>query len=485
MNYCGMIKNHFQVVLRGLFVLIFLSQTGIVMSAIRLPAIIGSNMVLQQQSNVKLWGWGEPNEKVVITTSWDNKTYPAVTVTGNATWQLTISTPAAGGPYTIKLDGNNHLQLKNVLIGEVWLCSGQSNMEMSSTWGLKDVRDILPTCKNNEIRFFHMAKASAPYPQQDCTGEWVVCDSASLSTFSATGYFFGKNLNDKLHLPMGLIQSCWGGASADVWTPDSIIRNDAILNAATKKIEPNGQVPHIAGYLYNAMIAPITNFNIAGVIWYQGENNSHVASTYPKLFTAMIDAWRAAFNKDLPFYYVQVAPFKYRMKNWGNLIREAQAKCSGYHNVGMVITNDLASDTNNVHPADKHDVGLRLANWALAETYHQQGIVYKSPLYARMDVKKNKAVITVNDAQKGLVIKGPQATQVFIAGDDKIFHPAKASVKGDKLTVWSDEVKNPVAVRYAFSNTAIGNIFSKDGLPLGPFRTDSWPVENEYQPVVK
>ncbi|GAB3902588.1 sialate O-acetylesterase [Mucilaginibacter boryungensis] len=450
-------------------------------STIRVPNIIGSNMVLQQKSDVKLWGWGEPNEKVVIITSWDNKTYPTVTVTGNATWELTIKTPVAGGPYIIKLNGSNSIVLTNVLIGEVWVCSGQSNMEMSGTWGLQDIKAELPKAKNNNIRFFHMAKASAPYPQQDCIGEWVICDSASLRTFSATGYFFGKNLNSKLNLPVGLIQSCWSGSSADVWTPDSIINNDPILKEATKKIAVNGQVPNIAGYVYNAMIAPITNYAVAGVIWYQGENNSHVASIYQRLFTSMIDAWRGAFHKNLPFYFVQVAPFKYQQKNWGALIREAQTASMKHPNTGMVITTDLTSDTNNVHPADKHDVGLRLANWALAETYHQPGIVYKSPLYASLSIKKDKAIITVDNAEHGLTINGKQATQLYIAGSDKIFYPANARLKNNQMIVWSDKVKEPVAVRYEFSNTAIGNIFSKDGLPLGPFRTDSWPVENEYK----
>lgn len=448
---------------------------------IRLPNIIGSNMVLQQQSNVKLWGWGEPYEKVSVTTSWDNITYPAAVVDGNAKWMVTIKTPAAGGPYTIKINGNNHILLSNVMIGEVWVCSGQSNMEMCGAWGLQDIKKEQHTAKNNNIRFFHIPKTSAASPQQNCAGEWVVCDSSSLENFSATGYFFGKNISNKLNVPVGLVQSCWSGASADIWTPDSIIRNDAILNEATKKIVANGQVANIAGYAYNAMIAPITNYNIAGVIWYQGENNTHVASTYERLFTAMIDAWRSAWGKHLPFYYVQVAPFRYQLKNVGALMREAQTESMKHSNTGMVVTTDLVSDTNNVHPSDKHDVGLRLANWALAENYHEPGIVYKSPMYESMSISKNKATILFDNADKGLMIKGDTITQLYIAGADQVFHPAKTTIKKNKLIVWSPLVKEPVAVRYAFNNTAIGNLFSKDGLPAGPFRTDKWPVENEYK----
>ena len=473
--------NKYKNMAKSIFTVLFTAVAFAGYSNIRLPSIIANNMVLQQRSQVKLWGWGEPNEKVIVTTSWDDKTYSAITVTGNATWTLVITTPPAGGPYTIKLNGNNSILLRNILIGEVWLCSGQSNMEMSGAWGLQDIKAELPQAKNNDIRFFHMAKASAPYPQQDCVGEWVVCDSASLRVFSATGYFFGKNLNNKLNVPVGLIQSCWSGSSADVWTPDSIVKKDPVLTEAAKEIAVNGQVPNLAGYVYNAMIAPVVNYVLAGVIWYQGENNSHVAAAYPRLFTAMIDAWRGAFHKDLPFYFVQVAPYRYQKKNWGALIREAQAQSRKHANTGMVVITDLTSDTNNVHPADKHDVGLRLANWALAETYHQPGIIYKSPLFSSLLIKKNSAIVTVDDAGTGLIIRGARANQLFIAGNDQVFYPASASVKNNRIVVWSDQVKAPVAVRYAFGNTAIGNIFNKEGLPLGPFRTDNWPVENEYK----
>lgn len=452
---------------------------------IRLPNIIGSNMVLQQQSQVKLWGWGEPYEKVIITTSWDNKTYQPVVVDGNANWQLMIQTPPAGGPYEIKLKGNNQLALTNVLIGEVWVCGGQSNMEMSGQWGLKDIRDEYSKAKNNSIRFFRVPKTTAPGPQQNLAGEWVVCDSASLVNFSATGYFFGKQINNKLKLPVGLIQSCWSGSSAEIWTPDSIVENDKILKEAARKIAANGQVANLPGYAYNAMIAPLTSFSIAGVIWYQGENNTVNASIYPRLFPTMIDSWRNAWHKDLPFYFVQIAPFRYAARNTGALMREAQTICARHHNTGMVVITDLVADTNNVHPSNKHDVGLRLANMALAQSYHQEGLIYQSPLFQSFSINKYKITIQVSDAGKGLEVQGPAATQLFIAGEDKVFYPANASVKKDRITVWSDSVKQPVAVRYAFSDTAIGNIFSKDGLPLGPFRTDSWPIENEYKPVGK
>jgi sialate O-acetylesterase len=444
---------------------------------IRLPAVLSSNMVLQQQSQIKLWGWGEPYEKITVTTSWDNKTYPETKPNGNASWQLNINTPAAGGPYTITIKGRNTIILNNILIGEVWVCSGQSNMEMSGNWGLQDIKQALPTAYNSNIRFFHIPKATAQTQQNDCNAQWLVCDSNTLKSFSAVGYFFGRNLNSRLNIPIGLVEAAWSGSSAEVWTPDSVINNDPILKPAATKIAANDQCPSIPGYAYNGMVAPIKDFAIAGTIWYQGENNTINAATYPRLFTAMIDSWRRAFNKEIPFYFVQIAPFRYQLKNVGALMRESQTKSMHHPNTGMVVITDLAIDTNNVHPANKHDVGLRLANWALAETYHQRGIIYKSPQFKSMSIHKDKAILLFDNAGKGFTIKRKEPTQLFLAGGDEVFYPASVSAKKNKLIIWSAQVKKPVAARYGFSNTAIGNLFSTEGLPVGPFRTDNWPVE--------
>ncbi|MDR6941009.1 sialate O-acetylesterase [Mucilaginibacter pocheonensis] len=463
--------------IKALPVLIMVCARMISYADVRLPAVIGSNMVLQQQSQVKLWGWGEPYEKIVVTTSWDNKIYPEIRPDGNANWLLNITTPAAGGPYTITLKGHNTIVLTNIMIGEVWICSGQSNMEMSGNWGLQDIKEVLPVAGNSNIRFFHIPKATAHEPQNDCNAQWTVCDSNTLRSFSAVGYFFGKNLNSKLNVPVGLIEAAWSGSSAEVWTPDSVVNNDDVLKQAATKIAANGQCPNLPGYAYNGMIAPVKNFAIAGAIWYQGENNTINALTYPRLFTSMIDAWRKAWNKDIPFYFVQVAPFKYQLKNVGALMRESQTKSMKHSNTGMVVITDLVADTNNVHPANKYDVGLRLANWALAETYHLSDVVYKSPIFKNIIINKAKAIIQFDNADKGLTIRGTAIKELFIAGEDKIFYPADASVKKDEIVVWSPQVKQPVAVRYGFSNTAIGNLFGKNGLPVGPFRTDNWPVE--------
>ncbi|MGN6212270.1 sialate O-acetylesterase [Parafilimonas sp.] len=448
-------------------------------SNIRLPDVINNNMVLQQQSEVKLWGWGEPNEKVAVTTSWDNKTYAPVTVSGNAEWELKIKTPAAGGPYKITLAANNKILLSNVMIGEVWVCSGQSNMEMCGNWGLQDIKQELPVANHADIRFFKIAKATASFPQKNCTGNWDICDSNTLKEFSAVAYFFGKHLQQKMNVPIGLIEAAWGGTSAEVWTPDSIIQRDTFLQQASAKIAANGQCPNLPGYAYNAMIAPITNFSVAGTIWYQGENNTINAYAYKHLFTSMIDAWRRRWNNNMPFYFVQIAPFSYALKNTGALLREAQSETSNYTNVGMVVINDLVSDVHNVHPSDKHNVGLRLANWALGDHYNISGTVYKSPVLKDFHINQNKIIITIDNAPNGLKLKGKKATGLFVAGADSIFYPAEVVIKKNILEVWSKKVSKPIAARYCFSDTATGNIFSEEELPLAPFRTDKWPVKAE------
>jgi len=462
--------------MKKLFLFTFLlciSLAGI--ANIRLPNIINNYMVLQQQSNVKLWGWAEPGERILVITSWDNKT-DSVMATRDAKWQVNVATPKAGGPYTITLKGYNTITLNNVLIGEVWVCSGQSNMEMSGSWGLEDIKNELPNAYNTNIRFFHIPKTTATAPQDNCAGEWAVCDSNTLKSFSAAGYFFGKQLNQKLNVPIGLIESAWGGTPAEVWTPDSVVNSNNTLKAAAAKLQPSNGWPYMSGYTYNAMIAPITLYNIAGTIWYQGESNTNTASTYTQLFTDMITSWRKAWNKDFPFYYVQIAPYKYGTPYIGALLREQQQKTMQLDKTGMVVITDLVADTNNIHPINKHDVGYRLANWALAETYNQPGIAYKSPMYKSMTVNKDKAIISFDNVQNGLTIKGGNVRELYIAGNDKIFFPATATVKNGQLIISSKYVKQPVAVRYGFSNTAEGNLFSTEGLPVAPFRTDDWQV---------
>jgi len=448
---------------------------GRVKAAVRLPAVLTSNMVLQQQSNVKFWGWSEPGERVVITTSWDHRT-DSVKGTRDGKWQLLLPTPVAGGPYTIEVKASNRILLENVLIGEVWVCSGQSNMEMCETWGLPDVKEELPVCSNANIRFFQVPRTTAAYPQDDCNAQWTVCDSNTLKKFSAVGYFFAKKLNKELNVPIGLVQAAWGGTPAEVWTPTELVNGDTILKNTAAKQKPSDGWPYSPGYCYNAMIAPLTSLAAAGVLWYQGESNTVAPSNYGRLLTTMIASWRKAWGRPLSFYYVQIAPFTYGTKDQGSVLREQEAKCEGLENAGMVVISDLVGDTTDIHPKNKHDVGLRLAGWALAETYHKKDVVYRNPTYRTMQVEGDKAVLNFSDAGEGLMVKGPEVKELFVAGSDGVFYPAQAKVMGSKVTVSAKAVTRPVAVRYQFSNAGIGNLFSKQGLPVAPFRTDDWVV---------
>jgi sialate O-acetylesterase len=440
---------------------------------IRLPALLASNMVLQQQSTVRLWGWAEPGERVHVTTSWNNLT-DSVTGTRDAKWQLSVATPAAGGPFTITLKGYNTIVLENVMIGEVWICSGQSNMEMCGNWGLPDIQAELPTCATNNIHFFRLARTTSEFPQEDCPAQWKACDSNELKSFSAAGYFFAKRLNAGLNVPIGMIESAWGGTPAEVWTPAELVSGDTLLAKGAAAQRPSRGWPYTPGYCYNAMIAPITNYVLAGALWYQGEGNTGYPSSYGRLFGTMIGSWRQVWKKELPFYYVQIAPFTYGAGNSGALIREQQSQVLKMPNTGMVVISDLVSDTTNIHPKDKHDVGYRLAAWALSETYHKTGIAYKSPMYKDMIIKGDKVTVNIDVAPGGLVLKGAAVKELMIAGADRVFHPAQGKIDGSHLIVWSADVKQPVAVRYQFDNAGIGNIFSKEGLPLAPFRTDDW-----------
>lgn len=449
--------------------------TTLIRAEVRLPNVLSSNMVLQQRSHVNLWGWCEPTEKIMVTVSWNGRT-DSVKGSRDGRWRLQVPTPAAGGPYTITIKGSNTIVLDNILIGEVWVCSGQSNMEMCETWGEPDVRQELPSCANTNIRFFYVPRTTAGTPQDNCPGKWTMCDSNTLKHFSSVAYFFGRRLNKELGVPVGLIESAWGGTPAEVWTPEALIDGDDSLKASDAKQQPSDFWPYKPGYCYNAMIAPLTSLTIAGAIWYQGEANVVAPSVYGRLLTTMIGAWRQAWGLPLSFYFVQIAPFTYGVKDQASVLREQQDHVQHLAGTGMVVISDLVNDTTNIHPKDKHDVGDRLAAWALAATYHREGIVHKDPAFRSMEVQGDRAVITCANAPGGLIVRGEPVKGLYVAGEDRIFRPAGTRVEGDRLVIYASGVKKPVAVRYQFSNAGIGNIFGKDGLPLAPFRTDDWPT---------
>ncbi len=442
---------------------------------IRLPAIIGDHMVLQGATNVTFWGWCDPGEKISIRTGWDTTTYRT---TGNsgATWKLVLPTPKAGGPYTITISGNNTLVIQDVLVGEVWLCSGQSNMEWAPAWGLPYEKEVAEATDRN-IRFFAVPRTTAQYPQDDVKARWVVCSPEEMKKFSAVGYFFGKAIAENRVLPVGLIGSSWGGTPAEAWTPDSIVRNDPALRAAAQKLKPSNGWPIVAGATYNAMVYPLQQFAIAGAIWYQGESNVGTWDTYQSLMVNMIESWRRGFGKAFPFYLVQIAPFAgYGTYPSSALLREAQTKIASHPNTGMVVIHDLVDNINDIHPKLKKEVGQRLAALALTKTYGVNGLPASYPQYSSMAVEGDKINVAFTNAEAGLTAKGGELTDFFIAGEDKVFQPAKAVIKGTSVVVSAKGVKKPVAVRFGFSNVAMPNLFSKDGLPVGIFRTDNWDV---------
>jgi sialate O-acetylesterase len=458
------------------FVVVIFSFTSLVVFAnVRLPAVIGSHMVLQQKTEVTIWGWCDAAEKIKLNAGWDTTTYTAIG-SSLAKWSIRIKTPAAGGPYQVTITGNNKIVLEDVLIGEVWVCSGQSNMEMNVNWGLP-YQDEVSNATDKSIRFFHIPRTTADYPQDDVKAEWIVCNPQDMKQFSAVGYFFGKTLRQNLNVPVGLINTSWGGTPAEAWTPIEFVNNDTVLKNAAAKLVPAPGWPVIPAVTYNAMIHPLIKYAIAGAIWYQGEANVNTASTYQALLATMITAWRKAWKKDFPFYYVQIAPFAgYGDNSSSAFLREAQTKTLAVPNTGMIVITDLVDDINDIHPKMKKEVGIRLANYALSETYGKKDIPHKSPFYKNVKIEKNKIRVYFENAEKGLMSKGKEPVEFFIAGADENFVPASAKIEGNTVVVWNEAIKDPVAVRFAFRNGAMPNLFSKEGLPVNPFRTDDWPV---------
>ncbi|GAA6766584.1 sialate O-acetylesterase [Flavobacterium sp. CGRL1] len=438
---------------------------------ITLPNIFGDNMVLQRNSEVKIWGWANPKEEIKLVSGWNNQEYKTV-ANNQAKWELTIKTPEAGGPYTISIKGYNEVVLKNILIGEVWLCSGQSNMEMSASWGIDNGNEEVKNAANPNIRFFTVSKSTAVTPQNNVLGNWVESTPETMKYFSAVGYFFAKRLREDLkNVPIGLISSNWGGTPAEIWMPEEVVQNDPVLLENAKKLNEQEYGPHQPGRAYNAMIAPITGFKIAGTIWYQGESN--VGSlVYDKTLSALIASWRKAWNDEFPFYFVQIAPYKNGTNNFSNVtVRNSQRKIlKEVPKTGMVLTSDI-SDTIDIHPKNKKSVGIRLADLALAETYKTNHNLVNGPLFKEIKTNKNKVTVSF-DYTEGLYFKDKKSNQFEVAGTDGFFYPAEASIKNSEVILTSKKVSNPVKVRFAWGNTIQPDLFNKANLPASCFTSE-------------
>lgn len=450
-----------------------------VQAEVKLPAVFCDNMVLQQQSEVAVWGWAKPNASVSVTGSWNKKTYSARS-DAKGFWKVKIQTPSAGyTPYTLTISDGKAVCLKNVLIGEVWLCSGQSNMEMPmkgfNNQPIEGGPEAIANSTNKGIRCFTAKKASKLSPQDDCEGTWEVAGPETTPDFTATGYFFARLLNRVLDVPVGLIHTSWGGSRIEAWmTPSSlkdIPEKEIPQSDADIKI-PNG-TPTV---LYNGMLHPLVGYGIRGAIWYQGESNREEPALYVKMFDSMVREWRNLWSVgEFPFYYCQIAPYNYGGGLNSGYIREAQAKGLLTPNTGMAVLMD-ADSPDCIHPPKKKDAGERMAFWALAKTYGMDKMHYRSPEVKSFDTEGRVAVITFDyTGVNGLTSYGKEITKFRIAGNDKRFHAAKAALAGDKVYLFSPYVTEPVAVRYCFDDTSDTEIFTVEGnLPLSSFRTDDW-----------
>jgi sialate O-acetylesterase len=463
---------------------------------IKLPALIGDNMVLQQQSRAPLWGWADPGTTVTVQGSWDTKAVARAKAGEDGKWMVRVKTPAAGGPYEVTITGKQTTVLHNVLIGEVWVCSGQSNMEMPlSGWSgapLLHSTEEINAARYPQIHLFTVKRNIAFQPQQDCDGQWAECTPETAASFSATAYFFGRQLYEKLHVPIGLIHSSWGGTVAEAWTSESALRKlgdfDQALNRADSLAPHVDQIrqqhqqdknsrsvvdnPNTVTVLYNGMIAPLIPFSIRGAIWYQGEANVGRAQQYERLFPTMIADWRHRWQEgNFPFYFVQIAPYPYGGDSTkAAALRDAQRKSLHVPHTGMVVTLDIGNP-KNIHPANKQEVGRRLSLWALANTYGLKDIVYSGPLYAGMKINGSTIRVSFDHADGGLMAKGGTLGHFEIAGADGHFVPAQAHIAGQQVIVQAQGITAPKAVRYGWSDTAEPHLFNQAGLPASSFST--------------
>ena len=462
-----------------------------------LPSVVGSNMVLQHSTTVNLWGWAKPKATVKITTSWTGKKPLKVKADAEGFWILPVQTLAASydtHSITIKA-GKEIKELTNILFGEVWLCSGQSNME----WPVRktpDMKQDIKGQKNPYIRLYNTGRISASTPQNEVPVQrkhramWTTCTAKALSNFSAVGYGFGKELQETLNVPIGLIDASYGGTPIETWLGAEYLVNNPKVATVAKRVK-HKRWKGKQSSLHNANIYPIRHTSIAGVIWYQGCANVSTAGSYYNLLSHLIKSWRLEFrNPEMPFYVVEIAPHTYPGIN-GARLREAQARVAArVKNCEIVGTNDQNQIPGDIHPPKKADVAHRLAQCALGGHYHKTSATFRSPSYKSMVVEGNAIRVHFNNVPTTLVQKGEGRVNGFQIGvkdpnDEKklIFAVAEAKIDGKSIVVSAEGVEAPVAVRYCF-NEDVGNVFSKEGLPLIAFRSDKSNKSLSARPYV-
>lgn len=490
--------------MRTLIKSLFLSALFLIpisgVSAIKLPNILSSNMVLQRDKPIAIWGETLPGENVRVQFAGQSK---SVTASESGKWMVSLDAMKASfEPRELRIStSTTDITLKNILVGEVWLCGGQSNMEYPMRRGLKkytapgrgiDYADVeWRKGGSKNIRLMQVEKVNS---LPECTSNgWVECSDSTLAAFSAVGYFFGKYIQEDLNVPVGLIGSNWGGSRIERWTPALAFENSAVFaaEAAGKPVRINNID---AGLHYNSMIAPLAPYGLRGFIWYQGESNAMIHDTrYVEELQLMLNSWRNVFkNPEAPLYFVQIAPFYYTKRkdklahNPETMAEfcELQTKCLSIPGTGQAIVTDLVDDLANIHPSYKWEVGRRLSLLAMAGTYGKKDLVYSGPQYKSLKVKRNKIMVEFNHSGSGLTVgKHNSETNAFekvsekslnwftIAGEDGIFYPADAVILGNQVLVSSPKVMKPKHVRFAWDETAMPNFFNRNGLPAIPFRS--------------
>ena len=483
---------------------------------VKLPAVFTDNMVLQQGHRLPVWGWADAKEKVTVTLAGQAASTWA---DDEGEWSLRLGAMGAGGPHEVTVQGNNTLTLTNVMVGEVWVCSGQSNMQWT-VGNSNNAQAEIAAANYPNIRLFTVKRRPSSTPESDTEGSWVTCTPETVPGFTAVGYFFGRDLHKELGVPIGLINTSWGGTRCEAWTSTPGLSRDPELQPifdswakaeelypeqqkdyeakraewqkAVEKAKAEGtpaprgpgaplfaQKQHAPAGLYNGMIQPLIPYAIRGAIWYQGESNAGRAYQYRNLFPTMIRDWRENWGQGaFPFYFVQLANFMAVKPDpaesaWAEL-REAQSMTLSLKNTGQAVIIDIGEATD-IHPRNKQDVGKRLALNALAETYGRE-IVYYGPEFVFQRIEEDSIRLFLDHLGGGLVAKdGPELAGFAIAGRDRQWVWANARIERDTVVVSSPQISRPVAVRYAWADNPVCNLYNQAGLPAQPFRTDDWP----------
>lgn len=450
-----------------------------------LPDLVSNHMVLQRNTEVKLWGWADANEKITIRLSWDKKPI-SINADKDGNWEVKVKTTLEVSPQTIQLKSkDSYILIEDVLFGEVWLCSGQSNMEMP----LKGYQgqpifgstEAILKANNKNLRLFQVVKVGTKKPLKNFAekSKWEISNPESATAFSAIGFFFGMQLQETLQVPVGIIHASWGGSPVQAWMSEETLQ--ALEPIDWQKHNFKEKLNQTPTALFNGMIHPIINYHIKGALWYQGENNRGKFNLYKTLLPAMVKEWRAKWNVgDFPFYFVQIAPFHYQKLDAFDApansayMREAMVECvTLIPNSGIAITTDLGSD-KTIHPPKKIEIAHRLLLNALNQTYGMKNIAYKGPELKDFTVNENTIELHFQESGFGLYSNG-DLTAFEIAGEDRVFYPANATIfKYRSIKVSSEKVTKPVAVRYAWSNYIEGNLYNSNLLPASSFRTDQW-----------